>query len=148
MVTKSSAEWQLKIRQQYDSFCKTLLKHEMIDYERERRYREKHEIPLAGFSEEEVEQLLITDGAMEVTEQFHVLNFDIDIKDELLCEALRNLPEQKRKVVLMSYFLEMTDTEIASYMDIVRVTVRYHKLSSLQMLKKFMEDMEGEKRGC
>ena len=33
MVTQSSAEWQLKIRQQYDSFCKTLLKHEMIDYE-------------------------------------------------------------------------------------------------------------------
>lgn len=106
MVAKSSAEWQLKIRQQYDSFCKTLLKHEMIDYERERRYREMHEIPLAGFSEEEVEKLLISDGVMEVT-----------------------------------------DTEIASYMDIVRVTVRYHKLSSLQMLKKFMEDMEGGEKG-
>lgn len=43
IVDQSSAKWQLKIRQQYDSFCKMVLKNEMIDYEREKKYREKKE---------------------------------------------------------------------------------------------------------
>ena len=46
----------------------------------------------------------------------------------------------------MSYFLEMTDTEIAKYMDVVRLTVRYHKLTSLQMLRRIMEDIEDGKK--
>ena len=55
IVDQSSAKWQLKIRQQYDSFCKTVLKNEMIDYEREKRYLEKHEVSMTGFSEDEIE---------------------------------------------------------------------------------------------
>ena len=145
-MDQSSAKWQLKIRQQYDSFCKTVLKNEMIDYEREKSYREKHEVSMTGFSEDEIERLRITDGCIEIPELFHILNFDIEIKDELLSEAIKSLPTQKREVVLMSYFLEMTDTEIAKYMDVVRLTVRYHKLTSLQMLRKIMEDIEDEKK--
>ena len=43
-MKKSSSEQQSRIRKQFDSFCKTLLKNEMIDYERERNYRLKYEI--------------------------------------------------------------------------------------------------------
>lgn len=46
----------------------------------------------------------------------------------------------------MSYFLEMMDTEIAKYRDVVRFTVRYHKLTLLQILRKIMEDIEDEKK--
>ena len=47
-MEQSSSEKQLRIRKQFDSFCKTLLKNEMIDYERARSYRQKHEV---SFSE-------------------------------------------------------------------------------------------------
>ena len=40
-MEQSSSEKQLRIRKQFDSFCKTLLKNEMIDYERARSYRQK-----------------------------------------------------------------------------------------------------------
>ena len=43
-MEQSSAEKQLRIRKQFDSFCKTLLKNEMIDYERARSYQQKHEV--------------------------------------------------------------------------------------------------------
>lgn len=58
----------------------------------------------------------------------------------------RNIGKKKREVVLMSYFLEMMDTEIAKYRDVVRFTVRYHKLTLLQILRKIMEDIEDEKK--
>jgi len=140
----SSAEWQQKIREQYDSFCKTLLKNEMIDYKREMKYREDHEVSIFTISEEDIEQINATDHGIEVTERFRVMGFDIEVKNELLCEALKSLPKLKRDVILMSYFLDMTDTEIAKHMEVVRLTIRYHKLVSLQMLKKFMGEMDNE----
>ena len=47
-MKKSSSEQQPRIRKQFDSFCKTLLKNEMIDYERERNYRLKYEISFSS----------------------------------------------------------------------------------------------------
>ena len=47
-MEQSSSEKQIRIRKQFDSFCKTILKNEMIDYERARSYRLKHEV---SFSE-------------------------------------------------------------------------------------------------
>jgi len=116
----------------------------MIDYKRELKYREKHEVSIFTFSEEDIERIKVTDDSMEVVEHFFVMGFDIEVKDELLYEALKNLPKRKRDVILMSYFLDMTDTEIAKQMEVVRLTIRYHKLASLQMLKKFMEEMDDE----
>ena len=51
-MKKSSSEQQSRIRKQFDSFCKTLLKNEMIDYERERNYRLKYEISFFGINAE------------------------------------------------------------------------------------------------
>ena len=120
-MEKSSSEQKLRIRKQFDSFCKTLLKNEMIDYERERNYRFKHEM-------------------------FRVFDYDIEVKDELISEALKYLPEKKRNVILLSFFLDMTDTEIAKYMNLVRSTIHHHRVSSLKSLKKIMEEIKTEEK--
>ena len=54
-------------------------------------------------------------------------------------EALYRLPEKKRKIILMSYFLDMTEKEIAECMNLVQSTVHYHKADSLRLLKKLLE---------
>ena len=56
-MEQSSSEKQSRIRKQFDSFCKTLLKNEMIDYERERSYRLKHEISFSELSQEELSRM-------------------------------------------------------------------------------------------
>ncbi|WP_442346039.1 sigma factor-like helix-turn-helix DNA-binding protein [Gemmiger formicilis] len=38
--------------------------------------------------------------------------FDVLVKNELLAEALNALPERKRDIILLSYFLDMSDAEI------------------------------------
>ena len=53
-MEQSSSEKQLRIRKQFDSFCKTLLKNEMIDYERARSYRQKHEVSFSELTQEEL----------------------------------------------------------------------------------------------
>ena len=141
-MENSSFEQQLRIRKQFDSFCKTLLKNEMIDYERERNYRLKHEISFSELTREELNQLKIMDEYIIESEIFRVLSYDIEVKDELLSEALKHLPEKKRNVILLSFFMDMTDTDIAKNMNLVRSTIHHHRVSSLQALKKIMEGLE------
>ena len=141
-MENSSFEQQLRIRKQFDSFCKTLLKNEMIDYERERNYRLKHEISFSELTREELNQLKIMDEYIIESEIFRVLSYDIEVKDELLSEALKHLPEKKRNVILLSFFMDMTDTDIARNMNLVRSTIHHHRVSSLQALKKIMEGLD------
>ena len=141
-MENSSFEQQLRIRKQFDSFCKTLLTNEMIDYEWERNYRLKHEISFSELTREELNQLKIMDEYIIESEIFRVLSYDIEVKDELLSEALKHLPEKKRNVILLSFFMDMTDTDIARNMNLVRSTIHHHRVSSLQTLKKIMEGLE------
>lgn len=54
---------------------------------------------------------------------FSVCGIDIRVYDVELADALKQLPEKKRNNVLMYYFLEMSDTEIADVMNHTRGAV-------------------------
>lgn len=143
-MEQSSSEKQSRIRKQFDSFCKTLLKNEMIDYERERSYRLKHEVSFSELTQEELSRMTNTDEYIVESELFRVLDYDVEVKDELIGEALKYLPEKKRNVILLSFFMDMTDTEIAKHMNLVRSTIHHHRVSSLQALKKIMEGIRND----
>ncbi len=55
---------------------------------------------------------------------FKVYGYDIEVKDALIAEALQALSERKRNVILLSYFLEMSDADIAREMNLVRSTIQ------------------------
>ena len=92
----------------------------------------------------ELIQLQHTDEYAIENEIFRVLSYEVEVKDELLGEALRHLPEKKRDVILMSFFMDMSDTEIGKQMNLVRSTIHHHRESSLQILKKLMEELEND----
>ena len=73
-MKKSSSEQQSRIRKQFDSFCKTLLKNEMIDYERERNYRLKYEISFSELTQKELRQLEIMDDYIVESEIAKYMN--------------------------------------------------------------------------
>lgn len=58
------------------------------------------------------------------------------------------LSEKKRDIILLAYFLDMTDQEIADKLDMVRYTVQRRRAKSLKELKKKMEvDSSDEQTG-
>lgn len=128
----------------FDSFCKKILKHEARDYYKNMQYRREHEISLSELSEEALEQFAVWDKYFEDTYLFEVMGFEVAVTDELLAEALKTLPQDRQEIILLSYFLGMTDPEIAEQMNLVRRTVAYRRTSSLQALKKFMEGKADE----
>ena len=53
-------------------------------------------------------------------------------------EALKKLPSKKRDIILMLFFLDMTEKEIAVCLQLVQSTVHYHKSDSLKLLRKIL----------
>ena len=66
------------------------------------------------------------------------------ITPKLLLEAVRTLPEEKRKAVLLYYFEGMNDTEIAKLFNTSRSTIQYRRTSSFELLKKYLEENADE----
>ena len=61
------------------------------------------------------------------------------ITPKLLLEAIRTLPEEKRKAIMLYYFEGMTDVEIGKLFNTSRSTIQYRRTSSFELLKKYLE---------
>ena len=135
-MVQSSKEKMRTVRHQFDYFCKKILHGEKVNYEREMEYRGKHEISFSQLTQEELGRLNSMDKYTAEEAMFRVLDYDVVVKDDLISEALKTLPDKKRNVILLSFFMDMTDTEIAKRMNLVRSTIHHHRVSSLRTLKK------------
>ena len=72
------------------------------------------------------------------------MGFEIAVADELLAEALKTLPQDRLEIILLSYFLEMSDPEIAAHLNLIRRTVSHRRKNALRKLKKIMEGYADE----
>ena len=71
---------------------------------------------------------------------FDVFGNEVRIYDERLCEAMKELTERRRNILLMSYFLEMTDAEIAEVMEMERFSVCRNRLHTLKLIRDMYEE--------
>ena len=140
-MRKYPSDYEMTICNQFDRLCKMALKGEAVDYHRHMAYLEKHEVMLSELSEHEQNQMFTEDEYSVENQWFRVMDYDIEVKDTLIAEALLALSERKRDVILLSYFMDMSDAEIARKMNLVRCTVREHRVRSLELLRKIMEDL-------
>lgn len=128
----------------FDCFCKRVLKNEAINIQKHNQYLNEKQVSLFQLSPEQLEQLAVYDEYPSDYWNFKVLEYDIEVKDELLAEALQQLPDRKRDIVLLSYFLDYSDMEIAELLNIVRRTVNDQRNKALKDLKNRMEDNKHE----
>ena len=69
---------------------------------------------------------------------FEVLGQKVFVVGDLLAEALSQLPEDKRDVILLSYFLGMTDREISKKLHVVHQAVSKRRLVTLKELYEYL----------
>ena len=93
--------------------------------------------------EQELQSLCVSDEYFADEYIFDILGGSVTVRNEQLAKALQ-LTERKRDIILLSYFLDMTDREIAEKLNMVRKTVQYQRTSSLKALKKRLEDSSNE----
>ena len=82
---------------------------------------------ISTLAQAELAQLYTLDEYESDYYRFEVSGYDVLVKNELLGEALQALPEKKRDIILLSYFLEMSDEEIGELLNVVRSTIFRHR---------------------
>jgi RNA polymerase sigma factor (sigma-70 family) len=133
-----------RIQHQFDSFCKTILKYAARDHYRKIKRRRERETVFTELSEQDFAKLSVTDEYFKDAFSFSVLDYDVAVSDELLAKALNTLPADRRDIILLAYFLDMNDREIAERLYLVRRTVARYRANTLQELQKIMEGNEDE----
>lgn len=128
----------------FDCYCKRVLKNEACNIQQEYSRRRNKEISFDELSEQELQSLCVSDEYFADEYIFDILGGSVTVRNERLAKALQSLTERKRDIILLSYFLDMTDREIAEKLNMVRKTVQYQRTSSLKALKKRLEDSSNE----
>ncbi|WP_026648632.1 sigma-70 family RNA polymerase sigma factor [Blautia wexlerae] len=144
-MEQPSFEDEMTIRHRFDRLCQMAIKGEAINYYKHMDYRRKYEVTFSELSEKELSQFFTMDEYDVENYRFQVLGYDIEVKDALIAEALQSLSDRKRDVILLSYFMDMSDAEIAREMKLVRSTIHEHRKRSLEILKEIMEGCTDEK---
>ena len=130
-----------------DAFCKKVLKNVNINVLRgERRYYKRNQ-PLL---ETDVEK----DVSLSSLDEYEVMKLWVAVDDlrfsienEMLYCALKLLSERRLKIILMSYFAEMTDKQIGEKMQMPQSAVQYNRMAALRNLKCFLEEQMDENEG-
>ncbi len=130
----------------FQKFCNTVLHNEACDAHKELHRHKAKEITFSDLILEEARQLHTFDEYFKGETAFERAGKKITPK--LLLEAIRTLPEEKRKAVLLYYFEGMNDTEIAELFDTSRSTIQYRRTSSFELLKKYLEENADEWDEC
>lgn len=127
------------VRHQFDCFCKKVLREESRDYERQLARRREKETIFSDLPDAVLSQIGEIDDYPSDHTYFDVLDYRIAVRNEQLAKALASLPSKKRDVVLLAFFLDMNDSEIAEKFNVVRTTIQRRRISSLAELKSRLE---------
>ena len=125
----------------FQKFCNTVLHNEACDTHRELRRHRSKEVTFSDMTLDEARQLHTFDEYFKrETVETVFEKSGKKITPKLLLEAIRTLPEEKRKAILLYYFEGMSDTEIAELLNTPRSTIQYRLTSSFEQLRKYYRD--------
>ena len=113
---KLSDEEKRTIEHQFDSFCKKVLREESRSIKRKIQ-REKN-LSSDTIVNLDKEDLFVYEKYPSDFHQFNVERHLIEIENDQLARALKTLSEKKQNIILLAYFLDMTDREIANNLQI------------------------------
>ena len=134
------SDFQKTVQCRFESCLKKVVRHVVKDYQKKLKRRQKEETLFCELPEIVVENLAVWDDYDTDYTILNVCGSDIRICDDELAEAWKKLPERKRNTLLMYYFLEMTESEIANLQKITQSGVFRNRHHALETMKKLLRE--------
>ena len=136
------SDFQKTVQCRFESCLKKVVRHVVKDYQQGLKRRKDKEIPFCELPEIFVENFAVRDDYETDYTIFSVCGIDIRVLDDERAEALKKLPERKRNTLLMYYFLEMTESEIANLQKITQSGVFRNRHHALETMKKILKEKQ------
>lgn len=124
----------------FDAFCKKAIRNFAVDAKR--IYWKKTTVTSdEDFLASYVKSLMTEDTyALNNYEKIYYVNgVKVVVTNETVGEALKFIMPNKRAVLLLSFFMDYRDSEIARTLRITNSTVAYRKKQALKQLKVLLE---------
>ncbi|MEQ7226417.1 sigma factor-like helix-turn-helix DNA-binding protein [Enterococcus avium] len=132
------------VRLQFDCLARKVIGRTVKNYNKELARRAKREIAFCDLPDGVIDKIGFIEEYSNVFTTFDVFGTEVRIYDESLCEAIKQLSERRRTILLMSYFLEMPDCEISDILEMARTSVYRNRMQTLKLIKESFEKGEFE----
>lgn len=136
------SDFQKTVQCQFDCLLKKVTKGIILNYQKELSRRSKREALFCELPELVIDKLGTWDEYETDSMTFTVCGIDVRVADDKLASALAKLPEKKRNILLMYYFLEMSDTEIGELFQMSRNASHKSRTGSLAKIRTMLEEEE------
>lgn len=129
---------------QFDYYIKICLRNEARNLRAAQDKQKKYEVLFSELPDHYVENLHSELEQALFLNTFQVLHYSVTVENDRLSKALRLLPNQKRTIILLHYFLNMSDSEISVLTHTQQEQVKKTRQRTLNDLRKNMEDTHDE----
>ncbi|URZ16643.1 RNA polymerase sigma factor [Clostridium felsineum] len=133
-------DFQTTIQFQFDYMARKVMICTQSNCSRSIGRRSRHELLFSEISDFELNKLQTFDIYHLDNRMYKILSLDVEVTDYQIAKALDILSKRKRDIILMFYYLEMSDEEIAEEFDVNRSTVYRNRTSALEVIKKLLEE--------
>lgn len=126
----------------FEIYTMASIRHAVIREKKRKALQAKREISLSSLPETvfmELFTVLPIEKLEAATITFPVLDMQVSVHNHRLGQALSYLPRSKRDVLLLSFYLKMSDSEIAKRLGVSKSTAQRRRQAGLEQLRTFME---------
>lgn len=129
------------VRIQFDYFVKRVIDSTVKDYHRQIGNRSKREVPFANLPQTSLNKMGNVDEHEMDNIGFEISGIArVNISHERLADALHQIPDRERTIVLMFYYLGESDEEIAKVLKIHPTTSYRNRKSAMAMIKEILQE--------
>ena len=133
-------DYEMGVARRFAAFCKKVLKLSAYKWYAKRKKHDEREISLSLVYEEYEMDFQDPKEYFETACHFYVRGMVVDIADECVGEAIFHLKEKLQEVILLYYFLDFSNEQIATLCNCSKRTVIRRKLEALSILEKELRD--------
>ena len=123
-------------RRRFHSFCKVVLRHEMLDCFREFSYQNKWLVTQTHMPPTALDGIFTTDQYPSDYTTFSADGYALQISNERLANIIEKLSQPEQRLLILRFVLELNDREIGRMMRCSRSEIQRRRTSVLRNLRK------------
>ena len=131
--------YEQRVQNQFGGFCTRVMKNEANKIYRERARKQEYEKSLEDLTVNGVNETPFWDCYFQNDHVFDVLGQPVVVVGDRLAAVLSGLSETERDIILLYFFLGLTDEEISTYFHVVRQTISKRRAAILKNLREQLQ---------
>lgn len=119
------------------AYCRRVLRNARTDILREEARRARRETLFSDMHDDELNRLTAPPFA-DPEYTFEVAGWEVAVVGSALAEVVGTLPKEERDVILLYYFADWTDRQIAEECGCPRSTIQFRRAKALRTLRNHL----------